>query len=132
MKYYSERLNKLFDTEKELVEAEEAAEKLRAEKNAKKAEKAKIDAEIADARKALKEAEKKCNDALKTAAELKEKVEKETQALVLGAQGELDVAQAKLDALLRKSEKHTNQDQEKEDKELELIDYINFYLDLIS
>ena len=58
MKFYSEKLDKLFDTEKELTAAEKAAEKVAAEK-AKKAEAKKAEAKkVEDAFKALNAARK--------------------------------------------------------------------------
>jgi seryl-tRNA synthetase len=97
MKYYSEKLNKLFDTEKELV----AAEKELADKEAKKAELAKskkadankveeafkarnaarreYNTKVMDARKAyntaLVEAKKAFNDAIAEATNAKDKAE---------------------------------------------------------
>lgn len=68
MKYYSEKLNKLFETEKECVEAESAHEKALAEAEAKKKalaeERASRAKEVEDAYKAALEAKKLYNEKL--------------------------------------------------------------------
>jgi F0F1-type ATP synthase membrane subunit b/b' len=66
MKYFSEDLNKYFDTEKECIEAEESAAKAKADAEAKakelKAERKARAQEVEDALKTLKEAQKAYRD----------------------------------------------------------------------
>ena len=68
MKFYSEKLNKLFETEKECAEAEDAHEKALAEAEAKKKalaeERASRAKEVEDAYKAVLEAKKLYNEKL--------------------------------------------------------------------
>ena len=85
MKFYSERLDKLFDTDKELIAAEKAAEKAAAEK-AKKAEAKKADAKkVEDAFKALNAARKEYKEKLtQLTSEYAESLENLKKAFELG------------------------------------------------
>lgn len=68
MKYYSDKLNKLFDTEKELEKAEQEAKikayKEKQEKEAKAAERKARAAEVEEARKTMVAAQKKYQEVL--------------------------------------------------------------------
>lgn len=68
MKYYSDKLNKLFDTEKELEKAEQEADikayKEKQEKEAKAAERKARAAEVEEARKTMVAAQKKYQEVL--------------------------------------------------------------------
>lgn len=64
MKYYSTKLNRLFDTAKELEEAEKAYDEKQSEAEAKKARRAEAAKKVQDAYKRADEAKKSADDEL--------------------------------------------------------------------
>ena len=66
MKYYSETLNKLFDTEEEIMQAEKAYEEKNLEEKKAKEERKADSKKVSDAYKAYLEAGKKYEDELNT------------------------------------------------------------------
>ena len=95
MKFYSEKLDKLFDTEKALVEAELAAKKA-AEEKAKKAEAKKAEAKVVeDAFKAHNAAKKAYNE---NVIARRKKYAEDLAALKAAFEADVEVEAKKLDA----------------------------------
>lgn len=109
MKYYSEKLDKMFDTEYALVEAEQNADKRITEKNLQAA-KEKYDSECERASKVLSDAEDKTKEMIerakkiyKEAADIYDNAADEAIAIYTMAKKEYDLATNKYDKENKKS-----------------------------
>lgn len=104
MKYYSEKLNKNFDTEKECIEAEKQLEEKEKKNKETRKEMALL---VDDADKKVKEAYKEYEQAQQIAAEILEKSNKEVEDIINKAREKVKKAeQEKYEALLNFSNKY--------------------------